>query len=163
MSSGVLAASTWTARTGWATTTSGPTGKNPVLSVRTSSVLLWHYEVVKPARSSSDAVLPACEEWRLQFLRTPAAGCPINREILTWFWELTMRRLRCTVIAASALLLAARAFAGQYVLTVKGNQIVLNERPVKIHGLRTTIAAMFLWTWITRAWPTRRRAGASHR
>ena len=31
-----------------------------------------------------------------------------------------MRRLRCTVIPASALLLAARAFAGQYVLTVIG-------------------------------------------
>ena len=47
-----------------------------------------------------------------------------------------MRRLRCTVIPGSARLLAAQAFAGQYVLTVKGNQIVLNERPVKILGLR---------------------------
>lgn len=46
-----------------------------------------------------------------------------------------MQRLRCTLIPASALLLAAQAFAGQYVLTVKGNQIVLNERPVKILGL----------------------------
>jgi len=51
-----------------------------------------------------------------------------------------MRRLSCTVILASALLLAAQAFAGQYVLTVKGNQIVLNERPVKILGLRCSNA-----------------------
>jgi hypothetical protein len=41
---------------------------------------------------------------------------------------------------ASALLLAAQAFAGQYVLMVKGNQIVLNERPLKILGLRCSNA-----------------------
>src|ERR1017187_2307121 len=51
-----------------------------------------------------------------------------------------MRRLSCTVILASALLLAAQAFAGQYVLSVKGNQIVLNERPVKVLGLRCSNA-----------------------
>jgi hypothetical protein len=51
-----------------------------------------------------------------------------------------MRRLSCTVILVSALLLAAQAFAGQYVLTVKGNQIVLNERPAKILGLRCSNA-----------------------
>ena len=47
-----------------------------------------------------------------------------------------MRRLSCTAILVSALFPAAQAFAGQYVLRVKGNQIVLNERPVKILGLR---------------------------
>ena len=41
---------------------------------------------------------------------------------------------------ASALLLVAQAFAGQYVLMVKGNQIVLNERPLKILGLRCSNA-----------------------
>jgi hypothetical protein len=40
----------------------------------------------------------------------------------------------------SALFLAANASAGQYVLKVKGNQIVLNERPVKILGLRCSNA-----------------------
>jgi len=43
-----------------------------------------------------------------------------------------MRRLSGTVILVLALFPAVQAFAGQYVLRVKGNQIVLNERPVKI-------------------------------
>jgi hypothetical protein len=51
-----------------------------------------------------------------------------------------MRRPSCTVILISALFLAAQAFAGQYVLRVKGSQIVLNERPVKILGLRCSNA-----------------------
>ena len=51
-----------------------------------------------------------------------------------------MRRLSYTVIPALALLLAAPVFAGQYVLSVKGNQIVLNERPVKLLGLRCSNA-----------------------
>ena len=51
-----------------------------------------------------------------------------------------MGRLSCSVILVSVLFLAAQAFAGQYVLGVKGNQIVLNERPVKILGLRCSNA-----------------------
>jgi hypothetical protein len=51
-----------------------------------------------------------------------------------------MRRLSCTVILASALFPAAQAFAGQYVMGVKANQIVLNERPVKLLGLRCSNA-----------------------
>jgi hypothetical protein len=51
-----------------------------------------------------------------------------------------MSRLSCTAIQASALLLAAQAFGGQYVFGVKGNQILLNQRPVKILGLRCSNA-----------------------
>jgi hypothetical protein len=51
-----------------------------------------------------------------------------------------MRRLSCTAIQASALLLTVQAFGGQYVFGVKGNQIVLNEQPVKILGLRCSNA-----------------------
>ena len=51
-----------------------------------------------------------------------------------------MRRLSCTVILASALLLAGQALAGQYALRVNGNQIVLNERTVKLLGLRCSNA-----------------------
>jgi hypothetical protein len=39
-----------------------------------------------------------------------------------------------------ALVLAPQVFAGQYVLRVKGNQILLNDRPVKILGLRCSNA-----------------------
>ena len=51
-----------------------------------------------------------------------------------------MGRFSCTVILVPALLMAAQALAGQYVLRVKGNQIVLNERPVKLLGLRCSNA-----------------------
>src|SRR3974390_2901699 len=51
-----------------------------------------------------------------------------------------MNRLSCIVTMTWALFLAANAFAGQYVFRVKGNQIVLNERPVKILGLRCSNA-----------------------
>ena len=51
-----------------------------------------------------------------------------------------MERPSCTAILASALFLAAQAFAGQYVMGVKGNQIVLNQRPVKLLGLRCSNA-----------------------
>ena len=49
-------------------------------------------------------------------------------------------RLFCTPILLSALFSAGSAFAGQYALSVKGSQIVLNQRPVKILGLRCSNA-----------------------
>jgi hypothetical protein len=47
-----------------------------------------------------------------------------------------MKLLNCTAILAFSFLFGAQAFAGRYVLKVKGDQILLNERPVKILGLR---------------------------
>jgi hypothetical protein len=50
-----------------------------------------------------------------------------------------MRR-SCTVVLASVLVLSAQAFAGQCVFGVKGNQTLLNQRPVKLLGLRCSNA-----------------------
>ena len=54
----------------------------------------------------------------------------------------TVKSLRVlwTVLLLSALFPPARAFASRYVLTVKGSQIILNQRPVKILGLRVSNA-----------------------
>src|SRR3974390_1877729 len=51
-----------------------------------------------------------------------------------------MGKRSCAVILVSAFMLAAQAFAGEYALRVKGDQIVLNDRPVKILGLRCSNA-----------------------
>jgi hypothetical protein len=49
-------------------------------------------------------------------------------------------RVIFTVILLSAVFTPARAFAGRYVLTVQGSEISLNQRPVKILGLRVSNA-----------------------